>query len=382
MLGPAAVFAHVICGIVTVLVMACFVELASDVTRTGGPLAALADILGPEPGFLCWLLYGLYLFAACGFLSLALADAFGLLGAARLVGSAIAIVVISVINAFGVRYGVRFAVTTTVAKLVPLALIVIGGVFVMHRENLQIHAWPSSNSLGTAAMTLFFAFSGIEAAMLPAGEVKNPRTTVPRGIFVAVVSLMLIYGSVQFVSQGVLGSALRGEAPLADVAGAVFGPLGRYIVRFGTGISVLGSLSGALLTAPRWAFLGARMGSLPDVLGRVSPRYNTPLNAIVAICAAAALIALSGALQMLTAVTSAAILGVYLAVCLAVLRRRRDPAGFHLPGAKFIAAAGIVAIVWLLTHLSAREFLAVGGTLAAGILYRVAHRTTRRQAAV
>jgi APA family basic amino acid/polyamine antiporter len=371
MLGPAAVLAHLVCGVATALVMTCFVELSSEVTRTGGPLAALEDILGPWPGFLCWLLYGLYGLAACGFLSLALSDALGLQGVSRLAASTGVVLFIGTINAVGVRYGFRFAVATTIAKLVPLALVILGGAFVMRRENLHIPAWPTSSALGTAAVTMFFAFSGTEAAMLPAGELRDPRTTVPRGIFMAVLSLTIIYASVQWVSQGVLGGSLHGAAPLADVAAAAWGPVGRTIVRIGTAISVLGSLSGALLAFPRWAFLGARMGVLPANLGRVNVRFETPFNAIIATTAATVLVALSGALQILAALTSASILGVYFAACLAVLCRKPDRDGFHLPGAKAIAVAGAVTTVWLLAHLSTREYAAVFVILIAGVLYRL-----------
>jgi amino acid transporter len=381
MLGPAAVFAHVVCGVVTALVMACFVDLSAEVTRTGGPLAALEEILGPWPSYLCWVLYGLYLLAAIGFLSLAFSDSLGLQGVARLGVAAGLIALIGGINLIGVRYGLRFAVVTTVAKFIALAVVVFGGAFAVSRANLEIQTWPTSHGLGTAAIAMFFGFAGTEAAMLPAGELKDPRTTVPRGIFLAVAALFIIYASVQWISQGVLGSSLRGDrAPLADVAMVALGPSGRAIVRIGTTISVLGSLSGALLAAPRWAFLGARTGALPNMLGQIHSRFRTPGNAILAMSAVSILVALSGALQILAALTSASILGVYLAVCVAVLRRVRNAKQFQLPYAKAIAVAGGASVVWLLAHLSIREFAAVGGTLIAGIVYRAALGWSRPKA--
>jgi amino acid transporter len=80
-------------------------------------------------------MYGL---AACAFLGLALSDALGLQGAARLAVCTAAIAMIGAINAVGVRHGLRFAVATTVAKMVPLALVIIGGAFAMRAENLRI----------------------------------------------------------------------------------------------------------------------------------------------------------------------------------------------------------------------------------------------------
>jgi amino acid transporter len=378
MLGPAAVLAHLVCGIVTGLVMACFIDLSSEVTRTGGPLAALQEVLGVWPGYICWVLYGLYLLAAVAFLSLAFSDSVGLQGIARPGVAAVLIAFIGIVNLIGVQYGLRFAVVTTVAKLAALAVVVLGGAFAMSRANLTIPSWPASDALGAASIAMFFAFAGTEAAMLPAGELRNSRTTVPRGIFTAVAALFVIYASVQWVSQGVLGAGLRGSsAPLANVAAAALGPSGSVIVRIGTTISILGSLSGGLLAFPRWAFLGARTGVLPDVIGQVHSRFRTPGNAILATCAVSILVALSGALQFFGALTSASILGVYFAVCVAVWRRPRNPNQFGLPGAKAIAVIAGVSVLWLLVHLSGREFAAVGLTLAAGILYRAI--TSRRK---
>lgn len=372
MLGPGAVLVDLLCGVATILVMACFVEISSEVKRTGGPLAALEEILGTWPGFLCWLLYGLYALAAGAFLSLALSDSLGFHGAARLVCSATVVTLIAALNAIGVRHGLRFALITTVAKLIPLALVIVGGAFIMNRTNLRIPAWPASHALGSGALAMFFAFAGTETALLPAGELKDPRTTVPRAIFAAVVMLTVIYASVQWVSQGVLGSNMRATAPLADVAAASWGPIGRTIVRIGTSVSILGCLSGCLLAVPRWAFLGARMRALPAGLGQVNLRYQTPLAAIIATSTVVVLISLSGALERLTALMSASILVVYLAACLAVLRRTRNPDGFHVPGARTIAIAGAMITVYMLAHLSAREFVAISGAVALGILYRAA----------
>jgi amino acid transporter len=359
--------------------MACFIDLSSEVTRTGGPLAALQEVLGVWPGYICWVLYGLYLLAAVAFLSLAFSETLGLQGIARLGVAATLITFIGIVNLIGVHYGLRFAVVTTVAKLVALAVVMIGGAFAMSRANLTIPTWPTSNALAAASIAMFFGFAGTEAAMLPAGELQNPRTTVPRGIFTAVAALFVIYASVQWVSQGVLGTGLRGGgAPLANVAAAALGPSGRAIVTIGTTLSILGSLSGALLAFPRWAFLGARTGVLPNLIGQVHSRFRTPSNAILATCAVSILVALSGALQFLTALTSASILGVYFAVCVAVWRRPRNANQFALPGAKAIAAIAGVSVLWLLVHLSRREFAAVGGTLAAGILYRAVTSRTQR----
>src|SRR5206468_940864 len=84
------------------------------------------------------------------------------------------------INIRGVREGAGAVTVITVAKLLPLLLFVSVGIFFIHGPNLSWNGWPSSKSLGDAVILLIFAFVGIEVALIPSGEVKNPARTVPR----------------------------------------------------------------------------------------------------------------------------------------------------------------------------------------------------------
>ena len=73
-------------------------------------------------------------------------------------------------------------------------------------------------TLARSSILLIFAFAGIEAALVPGGEVRDPARTVPRAIFIAMATITLLYAGLQFVAQGVLGPALATSkaAPLAE----------------------------------------------------------------------------------------------------------------------------------------------------------------------
>src|SRR5204863_4202919 len=106
------------------------------------------------------------------------------------------------INIRGVREGAGAVTVITVAKLLPLLLFICVGIFFLHPPNLAWSGWPSSRSLGDAVILLIFAFVGIEVALIPSVEVRNPARTVPRTAYLALVVTTMIYIRIQLVAQG------------------------------------------------------------------------------------------------------------------------------------------------------------------------------------
>ena len=85
--------------------------------------------------------------------------------------------------------------------------------------NLTIQAAPTAADVTRASVVLLFAFTGIESALVPSGEVQDPARTVPRAVFIAMGGVTVLYLGLQFVAQGVLGTALAtSTTPLADAA--------------------------------------------------------------------------------------------------------------------------------------------------------------------
>src|SRR5207248_4536440 len=98
------------------------------------------------------------------------------------------------------------AVTTiTIANHLPLLLFVYAGICIIRPANLTWIALPGSKALGDSVILLIFAFVGIEVALIPSGEVKNPSRTVPRAAYLALVITTIIYILIQLVAQGTLG---------------------------------------------------------------------------------------------------------------------------------------------------------------------------------
>ena len=276
-----------------------------------------------------------------------------------------------------------FNAVATVAKLLPLVLLVIVGAFDDALANL---AWTTraERRRGRRAppMLLIFAFSGVESALVPSGEVKDPARTVPRAIFIAMAVVALLYIAIQLVAQGVLGAALASDAtPLADAAGVALGPAGRTLLLVGSAVSMFGYVSGMTLAVPRALFAFGRDGFLPRALARVHRRFHTPHVAIVVQTVdrarAGAVRAVRAARRRRERRGAARLRGVLLAA--AELRRRDVRSGgipFRVPGG--------AAVPWLAL---ARDRVAAVGTarrasgVAAALVAAAARRGVRRDRA-
>ena len=130
-------------------------------------------------------------------------------------------------NLRGVALGARLNAVATVAKLVPLLLVAVGGLFFVQREHLTVSAWPAAADVARTSLLLVFAFAGVESALVPSGEVRDTARTVPRAIGLAMLGITALYIALQVSAQGILGRALGAAAtPLADAAGAGLRRLG------------------------------------------------------------------------------------------------------------------------------------------------------------
>lgn len=381
-LGSAAILAYAVCSVAVALVFLCFAEVGSRITRSGGAYAYIEDAFGPFAGFIASVLFwfGWAALSDAGMtivMAKTLAIAFPVLE--EPIPRALLIIVIlaflAVVNIRGTRSGIRLFVFNTIAKLVPLILLVIVGLFAVNIEYLKITQWPTLHSVGAGAVLLFFAFGGAETALNVSGEIKNPSRTVPLGLLFGLTALLALYIGLQTVAQGVLGPELANntDAPLAAAATVVFGDWGAKMLLVATVISIFACISGDMLNTPRLVFASALDGLMPRALGKVHPKYKTPYVSIIFFAIVIAVTAISGTFKPLAVVASGSILTIYAGVCLAVIRlRQRDgmPAAgqFRLPFGPLIPVLSFLFIGWLLFQLTADEAIAFGSLVGIAIL--------------
>jgi amino acid transporter len=221
---------------------------------------------------------------------------------------------------------------------------------------------PSTSSvLGTAGIVIF-AFSGIESALAPSGEVRNPSRTVPLAAFIALGAATALYLAIQWVALGVEGLALGNErvTPLANAASTFAGSAGRTILIVGATISMLGYLSANILSVPRsWYALG-RDRFLPTALSTVEPNYRTPHVAIMVHGVILGALALSGTFEQLAVFANLTAFVLYILCAIAVWQLRKqdvrgDEKPFLIPGGPLVPIAAVIANAWLIYATATRS---------------------------
>lgn len=372
-LGSAAIIAYLVCGALMFLITLCFAEVGSKVTTSGGTYAFIETAFGPYFGFIA---NNLFWFGSCKLSDAAVANGladtlkyfFPFLDSElyRILFFGFIFSILALVNIRSVKLGLGFIEFATFVKLIPLLLLIIVGTSFVSNENLQWNTFPTIGNIGAASLLLMFAFMGIETPITNSGEIKNSKRTVPLGIFFGISTVLIIYLTIQLVTQGVLGNTISAhkDSPLGAVAGIIFGKSGIVLMIIAIAVSMLGSLSGSIFSIPRVLYAGATDGLMPKVFAKIHPRFFTPHIAVVFYAAMGLLFASSGGFKQLAIVSGAATLLIYLGVVLSTIKLRRthlqeSEKTFRIPGGIIVPLLAFCVIVWLVSNLSKQEFTSI-----------------------
>ena len=387
--GVYSVLALVLCAILVAIVAICFAEVGSRFTHTGGPYLFTRTAFGATPGFivgwLYWVSRVLTFATICNLLVVYLARlAPALQGpAARVVIISVVVVAIWLVNLVGIRQATIVSNGLTTLKVTLLLVFGVIGI-------LTVRAWPAAPAtlppaadFSDAMLLGIFAFVGFEAALVAAGETRNPRRDVPFAVALSLLIVLILYAGVQIVCIAAVPALATSTAPFADAAVVLWGPTGEHVITLGAVVIMLGSLNSGFLATSRLPFAFAEQGDMPGVLARVHPKFRTPH---VAILASAVLVWLatvaSSFLSAITLATSTRMV-VYIAGCLALitLRRRADApaAGFVAPLGPAVAVLSSVLCFALLANASSRELIQLAIAAIVGALLLVGVRALSKR---
>ena len=370
-LGAFAVFSYIFCGIMLAAIMLCYAEVGSKVTTAGGSYAYVEAAFGDFAGFIIsWIFFFGWCILSDAALMNIIADSLAVIFPVFLnpwIRGLFFFVLLGfmvTVNIWGAKQGVAVVKIISIVKLLPLFGIIIFGFGKINSANLHWEQLPSIKTFGNTALILFFAFAGFESALGVSGEIKNPKRTVPLGILLGGILVLIVYLLLQAVTQGILGTQMAAykDAPLAAIAEKIIGPIGGTILLLTAAISCFGSVSADVLNTSRVLFAGANDGLFPKFLGKVHPKFSTPYWAIICFGGLIFILSVAGGFKQLAILASAAILLIYLAVILATIKLRKQKQDtaektFRIPGGLFFPFIGIASIVWLLTSLSKWEIL-------------------------
>lgn len=314
-----------------------YAELAARRPNVGGQYAYLRDAYHPIVAFL----YGwtLLLVVQTGGMAGA-AIVFGRyfreltgLGISEQLVAAATLAILTAINCLGVRAGSNVQNALMVIKLAAIAMLVGVGLFASPPAIANFQVMPSVVSggmigLAAAMVPVLFAYGGWQTASFVAGEMREPKRDLPRGLLIGVIGVIVVYLTVTFVCIHVLGveALAQTTTPASEVMRRALGERGARLIALGIAISTVGFLSQSILTAPRVYYAMARDGVFFRAVGTLDPRSRAPVVAIVLQGVCAAVIAMTGKYdQILNYVVSIDVLFFGLTGASLIIFRRREP---------------------------------------------------------
>jgi amino acid transporter len=392
-----------LCGALTLA------ELTGAFPETGGAYVFIREGWGRLPAFLFgWAELTLIRAASLGAISTTFAEYF-----MRVSGydpsiepyttyvhyvAAIAIVLTATFNYVGVRWGSLVQNLTTLAKYGGLSFIIVlalaiglprtGGHYTPAAPEGSFHI----AAFGLALVSVLWAFDGWADLSFVAGEVKEPRRTLPRAILIGTVAVIAIYllANIAYMAVLPVEQIRHSRLVAADVAQILIGAPGVVFVACTVMLSTFGTLNGTLLTAPRIFFAMADDGLFFRKVAAVHPRFHTPYVSIALTTALGVVFVLLRTFEQLADTFVTAIVPFYaLAVAsIFVLRKRAnyDPP-FRAPLYPIVPALFILATLFLLGNAiidptSRWPTVAVLGIILLGIPVYYATVGRRRTATV
>jgi APA family basic amino acid/polyamine antiporter len=209
-----------------------------------------------------------------------------------------------------------------------------------------------------ALIQVSFAYSGWNNAAYLAGEVTEPRRTLPRALIGGTLAVTALYIALNLLYFYALPaeSWQPGIAVGQEAAERLFGISGGKLVSAIITILIVGAISAWTASGPRIYYAMARDGLAPSIFGRLGKRSRAPIIAIFTQAAIASVMALTRKFgELLLYVGSALLLISALTVAAVYVVRRAaddDPKrNFSVPGYPFTPAVYILLVIlsWIQT---------------------------------
>jgi amino acid transporter len=384
--GALSPLAYLAAGLGTLAIMLCFAEVASRFREAGGPYlygrASFGSFVGFEAGWLTFWVRVTAVSANLNVFATYLAELLPWAGTTRGRAAIMALVVsvLTAVNVRGVRHATLGVNLFTVAKLLPLGLLIVLGLPAVSREVLATQAVPEMRWT-EAILLLMFAYGGFEAPLIPAGEAKDPRRDTAFALIAALAVIATVYMLVQFVVVGLVPHAAGAKAPIADAFRALLGSPGATLASLAAMTSIFGYALGSVLQAPRVLYSMAERGELPAAFAAVHSAWRTPYVAVLAYALVALGLALYGDFRWNATLSAIVRLLTYGMTCAALLvlrsRRPEEAPGFRLPAAGVVAPAAVGFCLWLLATRTWSQAWVLAAIVGLGaLLFAVAPRLT------
>ncbi|MBK1809387.1 amino acid permease [Clostridium sp. YIM B02505] len=301
-------------GIITMASALTVAEIAAAIPKTGGVFAYLKELYGEQWAFLFgWVQTVIYVPGVVAALSIVFATQatyfIDLSKTGQKILGIFIILFIMTINVLSTKLGSKVQFVATIAKLIPIVVIIgfgliNGGEHNFINSNTVKGATSGLAGFGAAILGTLWAYDGWISVGNMAGELKKPKKDLPRSIIIGLTIIIAVYILVNLALLKVmpLGYIITSNKPASDAAVILFGSNGAALIAGGIMISIFGALNGYLMTGVRIPYAMAQEKLMPfsQFFGKVDERFNTPMNAFIFEVFLAILYVISGSFDTLT----------------------------------------------------------------------------------
>ena len=357
--GPAITLSYLIAILPLIPATFCIVELTTAMPKAGGVYYFLDRSMGP-------------LFGTIGgigtWLALVLKVAFALIGIGVYLGLfitdlpivyvAIGIALaLGILNIFGADTSGKLQIILVLLVIIAIIILIGGAVPELNFSHFNNYVDAGSGAIISTAAMVYISYGGITKVTSLSEEVENPERNLPLGIFLALITAIILYGIGTAVMVGIVPmDRLAGDlSPVATVAETLYGRVGVIVISIAALFAFVSVANAGTMSASRYPLAMSRDFMMPNFLQRLG-KNGMPLNSILFTVGTIVLILLFLDTSKIVKIASAFQLLMFMLVCVAVIIMREskidsyDPS-YLSPLYPWMPIFGVFSSLWLFTNM-------------------------------
>ena len=365
--GPAVVVSYLLAGLLATTGLLSIAELATAMPKAGGDYFFVARGMGPAVGTVAGLLT---------WFSLTLKSAFALVGMAafarlivpvdeHIVGIVFCAVFVG-LNLKGAKEVARLQVALVAGLFALMLVYIVRGLPAVQLPHFEPFAPGGMRAVFATVGFVFVSYGGLLKVASVSEEVERPGRTIPLGMILSLLSVVVCYTLMVFVTIGVLGSeglsrTMESRTPISDGAAVFMGNAGRIALSIGAILAFVSTANAGILAASRYLLALSRDKLLPPRLGVVGKRFGTPHVAIL-ITGGLAAGALFLKLDILVEAASLVLVLSYILSNLAIIvlresRLQNYQPRFRAPLYPWVQLVGILGLAFVIVEMGEEAYL-------------------------
>ncbi|ORY99407.1 amino acid permease-domain-containing protein [Syncephalastrum racemosum] len=250
----------------------------------------------------------------------------------------VALIVVTLINAFSIRAGIRVQDALTLVKVLTALVISVVGIVMLAKGTIAGNSFQgdpfagmSTLSFGQYSLALYsglWAYDGWNNLNYVSGEMKQPHRDLPRVIIFGIPVVIVCY----LLSNVAYLAVLRPEVVIhtntvaMDFGKKLIGPAGGIVLAVFVALSCFGSANATAFTGARIIYVSAKQGHLPSFFGHLNASRQTPITALALQAVLTSIMIIIGSFRALVNFYSlSAWIFYFLAVLSLIVFRYKEP---------------------------------------------------------